>query len=174
MRYTLTLFLIVFVLSSEIINKADEIKEFAEYEDIELQFLFRTISFFPLFKKIAIEGIELCNNAMAFILSTDLFKYVKNVVIASRISHSTGNSYYSKGKALLAKLQIFKNGNKIFEKGLEIYNKYSGLFKNSKIDKNVINIIDKVNQSEIYHTYKKMNDTYNKAKDTYDKIKDYY
>ena len=69
MRYILSLFLIALISSSEIINKADEIKEFSEYENAELKILFRII---PLIDKISIVGIASYAKARAF---TNILKY---------------------------------------------------------------------------------------------------
>ena len=84
MRYIFALFLISLVSSSEIISKTDEIKEFAEYEDVELQYLFTIIAFIG---KLYAEGKALFASAWNFIIHTKVFKFVKNSIgIASKFS----------------------------------------------------------------------------------------
>jgi len=171
MRYILSLFLIVLVSSSEIINIADEIKKFPKYKDNELQNLFGII--IPIIEKISIAGIALCAKARLFINSTKILKYLKGSIgVGSRIIKG-GRSIIAI-QNLIQKSKIFYSGKQIFEKGREIYNKYSGIIKNPRIYRKNINTINKVKQSEIYQTYQKLRNTYNKAKDAYDKLKNYY
>ena len=170
MRYILTLFLIALVSSSEVINKSDEIKKFAEYEDNELQILFRI---FPIIEKICIAGIALCAKARAFINNTKILKYIKGAEgVDSKIMK--GRSGIITRQNLIQKSKIFYSGKQLFDKGREIYNEYSGIINSPRIDRKNINIIDKVKQGEIYQNYQKIRNTYNKAKDAYDKLKNYY
>ena len=165
MRYILSLFLIALISSSEIINKADEIKEFAQHENVDLKILFRIIS---LINKISFAGIALCIKARAFINKTKILKYIKgNIGAGSKIFKGERN-------LLLQKSKIFFVTKKIFNKGLIIYNKYSEIIKNPRINRENINAIDKVEQNKIYQTYQKIRDTFNEAKETYDKLKNYY
>ena len=146
MRYILTLFLIALVASTEIIDKADEIKEFSEYDDVQLQFLFGII---PFIGKAVAAVAGLFAKAKAFIAGTKVFKFVKGAITAGS--------------------KIFKFGKNIIDKGRTIYNKYKGIIQNTKIYKKVVGTIDKVKQSKIYQTYQKIKDTYNKGKDIYNK-----
>ena len=171
MRYILTLFLISLVASSEIIDKADEIKEFAEYEDVQLEFLFGLI---PIIGKVIGAAVGLFAKAKAFIVGTKVFKFVKGAIGVGSKIFKGAKAFVAKGQALLQKSKIFQTGKKIFDTGRQIYNKYSGMIKNSKIGRAVFNTIDKVKQSKIYQTYQKIKDTYNKGKEVYDKVKGYY
>ena len=171
MRYILTLFLITIVSSSEIINKSDEIKEFGEYEDVELQL---NLGIIPYIGKLYAAGIALCASARAFIVGFKVFKYVKNNLGTGAKVFKKSNSFMAKGKALIGMSRIFTTAKKIFDKGIAIYNKYNGITRDTKFDKKALGTIDKVIENEIYQTYQEMRDTYNKAKDTYDKIKNYY
>ena len=171
MRYILTLFLIALVSSSEIIDKADEIKEFAEYEDVQLEFLFGII---PFIGKAIAAAVGLFAKAKAFIVGTKVFKFVKGAIgIGSKIFKGA-KAFVAKGTALVQKSKIFQTGKKIFDAGRQIYNKYKGVIQNTKLYKKVVGTIDKVKQSKIYQTYQKIKDTYNKGKEVYDKVKDYY
>ena len=171
MRYILTLFLITIVSSSEIINKSDEIKEFGEYEDVELQL---NLGIIPYIGKLYVAGNALCASARAFIVGSKVFKHVKGAIgtVAKVIKKS--NPFIVKGRVLIEKSRIFTTAKKIFDKGIAIYNKYNGITRDTKFDKKALGTIDKVIENEIYQTYQEMRDTYNKAKDTYDKIKNYY
>ena len=171
MRYILTLFLIALVASSEIIDKADEIKEFAEYEDVQLEFLFGLI---PVIGKVIGAAVGLFAKAKAFIAGTKIFKFVKGAITAGKHIFSGAKAFIAKGKTLIEHSKIFQTGKKIFDAGKQIYNKYSGIIRNSKIGSRIINTIDKVKQSKIYQTYQKIRDTYNKGKEVYDKVKGYY
>ena len=171
MRYILTLFLIALVSSSEIINKADEIKEFSEYEDVELQFLFGII---PFIGKIVGAAVGLFAKAKAFIAGTKVFKFVKGAIGVGKKIFSGAKAFIAKGQALVQKSKIFQTGKKIFDAGRQIYDKYKGVIQNSKLYQRVVGTIDKVKQSKIYQTYQKIRDTYNKGKDIYDKVKGYY
>ena len=170
MRYILTLFLIALVSSSEIIDKADEIKEFSEYEDVELQFLWGII---PFIGKIVGAAVGLFTKAKAFIAGTKVFKFVKGAITAGSKIFKGASSFISKGRALLEKSKIFKFGKSVIDKGQAIYNKYKGIIQNSKLYKRVVGTIDKVKQSKIYQTYKKVRDTYNKGKEVYENVKDF-
>ena len=171
MRYILTLFLIALVSSSEIINKADEIKEFSEYGDVELQFLFGII---PFIGKIVGAAVGLFAKAKAFIAGTKVFKFVKGAIGVGKKIFSGAKAFIAKGQALVQKSKIFQTGKKIFDAGRQIYDKYKGVIQNSKLYQRVVGTIDKVKQSKIYQTYQKIRDTYNKGKDIYDKVKGYY
>ena len=171
MRYILTLFLIALVSSSEIINKADEIKEFSEYEDVELQFLWGII---PFIGKIVGAAVGLFTKAKAFIAGTKVFKFVKGAIGVGKKIFSGAKAFIAKGQALVTKSKIFQTGKKIFDAGKQIYDKYKGIVQNSKLYKRVVGTIDKIKQSKIYQTYQKIKDTYNKGKEVYDKVKDYY
>ncbi len=178
MRYILTLFLIALVSSSEIINKADEIQEFAEYDDVQLEFLFGLI---PVIGKIVAAGIGLFAKAKtvfagvkavvagvkAVVTGTKVFKFVKGAV-------TVGSKIFKGAKALIQNSKIFKFGKTIFEKGRAIYDKYKGIIQNTKLYRRVVNTIDKVKQSQIYQTYQKMKETYDKGKEIYDKATNYY
>jgi hypothetical protein len=171
MRYILTLFLIALVASTEIIDKADEIKEFSEYDDVQLQFLFGII---PFIGKAVAAVAGLFAKAKAFIAGTKIFKFVKGAIGVGSKIFKGAKGFIAKGKALLEKSKIFKFGKNIIDKGRTIYNKYKGIIQNTKIYKKVVGTIDKVKQSKIYQTYQKIKDTYNKGKDIYDKVKNYY
>jgi len=171
MRYILTLFLIALVSSSEIIDKADEIKEFAEYEDVQLEFLFGLI---PIIGKVIGAAVGLFAKAKAFIAGTKVFHFIKGAIGVGKKIFTGAKAFIAKGTALVQKSKIFQTGKKIFDAGRQIYNKYSGMIKNSKIGRVVFNTIDKVKQSKIYQTYQKIRDTYNKGKEVYDKVKGYY
>ena len=171
MRYILTLFLIALVSSSEIIDKADEIKEFAEYEDVQLEFLFGII---PFIGKAIAAAVGLFAKAKAFIVGTKVFKFVKGAIGVGKKIFSGAKAFIAKGKALVEHSKIFQTGKKIFDAGRKIYDKYKGIVQNSKLYRRVVGTIDKVKQSKIYQTYQKIKDTYNKGKEVYDKVKDYY
>ena len=171
MRYILTLFLIALVSSSEIIDKADEIKEFSEYENVELQFLFGII---PFIGKIVGAAVGLFAKAKAFIAGTKVFKFVKGAIGVGKKIFSGAKAFVAKGKALVEHSKIFQTGKKIFDAGRQIYDKYKGVIQNSKVYQRVVGTIDKVKQSKIYQTYQKIKDTYNKGKEVYDKVKGYY
>ena len=171
MRYILTLFLIALVSSSEIIDKADEIKEFAEYEDVQLEFLFGLI---PIIGKVIGAAVGLFAKAKAFIAGTKVFHFIKGAVGVGKKIFTGAKAFIAKGTALVQKSKIFQTGKKIFDTGRQIYNKYNTMIKNSKIGRAVLNTIDKVKQSKIYHTYQQIKDTYNKGKEVYDKVKGYY
>ena len=171
MKYILNLFLIALISSSEIINKSDEIKEFAEYEDIKLQ---NKYTIMELIGKIAIEGIKLYIKAKDFIIGTSIFKFIKDAIVVGSKFSKVEKDYISKGKALLQKAKIFKKAKNIFNKGFTIFNnRYKGFLRNTKVYKLPV-IIDMAKSREIIQFYKKINDTYNKTKDTYDEIKNYY
>ena len=171
MRYILTLFLIALVSSSEIIDKADEIKEFAEYEDVQLEFLFGII---PFIGKIIGAAVGLFAKAKAFIAGTKVFHFIKGAVGVGKKIIGGVKAFAAKGTALLQKSKIFQTGKKIFDAGRQVYNKYSAMIKHTKLGRKIIGTIDKVKQSKIYHTYQQIKDTYNKGKDIYDKVKNYY
>ena len=171
MRYFLTLFLIALVASSEIIDKADEIKEFSEYDDVQLQFLFGII---PFIGKAIAAAVGLFAKAKAFIAGTKVFKFVKGAIGVGKKIFSGAKAFVAKGKALVEHSKIFQTGKKIFDAGRQIYDKYKGVIQNSKIYQRVVGTIDKVKQSKIYQTYQKIKDTYNKGKEVYDKVKNYY
>ena len=171
MKYILTLFLITLISSSDIINKANEIKEFSEYEDAELQF---NLEIIPYIGAVYSSGKALFASAKAFIIGTKIFKLVKygNEEISKFCKE--GKDFISKGRDLLQKAKIFQLGRKTFYDGINIYNRYIGITRNPKLYKRIIATCDKVKLQKIYQIYKKMRDTYNKAKDIYDKIKNYY
>ena len=171
MRYILTLFLIALVSSSEIISKADEIKEFAEYDDVQLEFLLGLI---PIIGKVVTAAVGLFTKAKAFIVGTKVFKFVKGAIgVGSKIIKGA-KGFIAKGKALLEKSKIFKTGKELFDKGQSIYNKYKGVIQDSKLYKRVIGTIDKVKKSQMYQTYEKIKNTYDKGKEIYDQVKGYY
>jgi hypothetical protein len=122
MRYILTLFLIALVSSSEIIDKADEIKEFSEYEDVELQFLWGII---PFIGKIVGAAVGLFTKAKAFIAGTKVFKFVKGAITAGSKIFKGASSFISKGRALLEKSKIFKFGKIFSFKRLKNVKKYT-------------------------------------------------
>ena len=171
MRYILTLFLIALVSSSEIIDKADEIKEFAEYEDVQLEFLFGLI---PIIGKVIGAAVGLFAKAKAFIAGTKVFHFIKGAVGVGKKIFTGAKAFIAKGQALFQKSKIFQTGKKIFDAGKQIYDKYKGVVQNSKLYQRVVGTIDKVKQSKIYQTYQQIKDTYNKGKDIYDKVKGYY
>jgi len=180
MRYILTLFLISLVASSEIINKADEIQEFSEYDDVELQFFF-----IPFLVKAVTAGIGLIAKAKAIVTGAKIFKFVKGAVSVGSKIFKGAKGFIAKGKALLTKSKIFRTGKQIFERGKHLYTKYKGAIERTKIfqkgkrlyDKGV-NIYNKykaaLEKNKLYQTYKKVKNTYDQVKDTYDKVNDYY
>lgn len=123
MRYILTLFLISLVASSEIIDKADEIKEFAEYEDVQLEFLFGLI---PIIGKVIGAAVGLFAKAKAFIVGTKVFKFVKGAI-------GVGSKIFKGAKLLLLKDKLYYKNQK-----------FSKLEKKSLIlvDKSIINIVE--------------------------------
>jgi len=173
MRYILILFLITLASSSEIINKANEIKEYGEYEDVELQ-LNLNLGIIPFIGKVYAAGIALCASARAFIRGNNIFKYIKVAIGDASKMIRKPSPFISKGRALLQKSRFFITAKKIFDNGRTIYNKYNGITIDTNFDKKALGTIDKVIENEIFQTHQKMGDAYNKAKDTYDKIKNYY
>ena len=103
MRYILTLFLIALVASTEIIDKADEIKEFSEYDDVQLQFLFGII---PFIGKAVAAVAGLFAKAKAFIAGTKIFKFVKGAIGVGSKIFKGAKGFIAKGKALLEKSKI--------------------------------------------------------------------
>jgi hypothetical protein len=170
MKYILILFLIALVSSSEIIHKFDEIKEFSEYEEAELQLIFGII---PYIEKIATAGIALCASARNFLIGTKIIKFIKNLIRVPKIYKGI-NRLMTKKITLIENLRIFTFGKKIFDKGRAFYNKYKEMIRSPRLDLRTLRVIDKVNISKINQTYQKMKDTYNKAKNIYEKIKDFY
>jgi hypothetical protein len=169
MRYLLTLFLIALVSTSEIIDKADEIKEFGEYEDVELQSLFGLI---PIIGKIVAAGFELFAKAKAFIADTRIFEFAKGVIGA-------GRSIFKGAQTLFHKSKIFTTGKQIFDKGRRIINKFKGMSRVPiSFKKDLPNIYKRYKAIpeiiKIYRTYTEIIDTYNKGKEVYKEIKDYY
>ena len=104
MRYILSLFLIALISSSEIINKADEIKEFAQHENVDLKILFRIIS---LINKISFAGIALCIKARAFINKTKILKYIKGNIGA-------GSKIFKGERNIISRLNLLLQRSKIF------------------------------------------------------------
>ena len=174
MRYFLTLLLIALVSSSEIIDKAQEINELAEYDDIELQFF----PLIPILGKIVTAAIGIFTKAKAFIAGTKIFHAIKTAAGVATKFIGKGKALILKGKSLIEHSKIFQTGKKIFQTGQNIYNKYKGMIQNSKIVQRFKNTYDKikysVEKSKIYQTYKKVKETYDKGKEVYDKVKDYY
>ena len=168
MRYLLTLFLIALVSTSEIIDKADEIKEFGEYEDVELQFLFGLI---PIIGKIVTAGIGLFAKAKAVIAGTKIFKFVKGAI-------GVGKRIFSGARTLFQKSRIFRTGQQIFNKGRQIYNRYKGLVQRSRLFKKGSQIYNKyktiLENNKVYQTYKRVKHTYDEGKKVYDNINNYY
>ena len=168
MRYLLTLFLITLVSTSEIIDKADEIKEFGEYEDVELQFLFGLI---PVIGKIVTAGIGLFTKAKAVIAGSRIFRFVRGAI-------GVGRRIFGGAHHLLQKSRIFRTGQQIFNKGRQIYNKYRGIVQRSKLFKRGSQIYNKyktmLENSKVYQTYKEVKHTYDQGKEVYDKINNYY
>ena len=164
MGYILTLCLIVLASSSQIINKDDEIKEFAEYEDVELQFLYSII---PYFEKGCIAAISLCDKARSLAISTRKFKNVNGTkVIAPKI--------FKDRKLFIKQYPLFRNKHILrIENKTIACKQYNGLIKNSSIDKKV-STIDKFKLNEIYRNYQKIKEVYNKCKDIYLKGKESY
>jgi hypothetical protein len=164
MRYLLTLFLIALVSTSEIIDKADEIKEFGEYEDVELQFLFGII---PIIGKIVTAGIGLFAKAKAVIAGSRIFRFVRGAI-------GVGRRIFSGARTLIQKSRIFRTGQQIFNKGRQIYNKYKGIFQRSKLFRRGSQIYNKyktmLENSKVYQTYKKIKHTYDQGKKIYDNI----
>ena len=174
MRYFLTLLLIALVSSSEIIDKAQEINELAEFNDVELQFL----PFIPILGKIVTAAVGLFTKAKAFIAGTKIFHAIKTAAGVATKFIGKGKALILKGKSLIEHSKIFQTGKKIFETGKNIYDKYKGMIQNSKIVQRFKNTYDKVKysveKSKVYQTYKKVKETYDKGKEVYDKVKDYY
>ena len=172
MRYILTLFLIALASSSQIINKDDEIKEFDEYGDVELQYLLKINVIIPIIEKVCIVGIALCDKVNALKISA---KYFKNINRTKGISEiiKDNTKFIKKPNTPPQKVQILSEEKKIFEKGLRFCKKYRGLINNSRIDKKV-STIDKVKQNEIYQTYQKIKVTYNNCREIYEKVKEDY
>jgi hypothetical protein len=174
MRYFLTLLLIALVSTSEIIDKAQEINELAEYDNVELQFL----GFIPIIGKIVSAVVGIFTKAKAFIAGTKIFKAIKTAAgVVSKVV-GKGRSIIMKGKALIERSKIFQTGKKIIQTGKDIYNKYKGLIKNNPIVKRVTDTYTKVKNtiehSKVYQTYKKIKETYDKGKEFYDNVKNYY
>ena len=180
MRYILALFLISLVASSEIISKADEIQEFSEYDDVELQFFF-----IPFLVKAVAAGIGLIAKAKAVIAGAKIFKVVKGAIsIGSKIIKGA-KGFIAKGKTLLTKSKIFRTGKQIFERGRHVYTKYKGAIERTKLfqkgkrfyeqGRNIYNKYKTaLEKNKIYQTYKKVKNTYDQVKDTYDQVNDYY
>ena len=174
MRYFLTLLLIALVSTSEIIDKAQEINELAEYDNVELQFL----GFIPIIGKIVSAVVGIFTKAKAFIAGTKIFKAIKTAAgVVSKVV-GKGRNIIMKGKALIERSKIFQTGKKIIQTGKDIYNKYKGLIKNNPIVKRVTDTYTKVKNtiehSKVYQTYKKIKETYDKGKEFYDNVKNYY
>ena len=156
MRYILTLFLIVLASSSQIINKDDEIKEFAEYEDVELQ-LWNTI--ISIIKKACPATISLCHTAKVKYFSTK--KKISEILKGRKYFKNIQDTF----RYITRNLKVCKN---------------SSLINNSTIDKktNTIdkktNTIDKVKLSIIYKNYQKIKATYNKCKIIYEEANKNY
>ena len=174
MRYFLTLLLIALVSSSEIIDKAQEINELAEYDDIELQFF----PLIPILGKIVTAAIGIFAKAKAFIAGTKIFHAIKTAAGVAAKFIGKGKALILKGKSLIEHSKIFQTGKKIFQTGQNIYNKYKGMIQNSKLVQRFKTTYDKVKytveKSKVYQTYKKVKETYDKGKEVYDKVKDYY
>ena len=174
MRYFLTLLLIALVSTSEIIDKAQEINEVAEYDDVELQFL----PFIPILGKIVTAAIGIFTKAKAFIAGTKIFHAIKTAAGVATKFIGKGKDLIMKGKALIQNSKIFQTGKKIIQTGKNLYDKYKGMIKNNPLVKRVTDTVSKVKntieKSKIYQTYKKVKDIYDKGKDIYDKVKDYY
>ncbi len=108
MRYFLTLLLIALVSTSEIIDKAQEINELAEYDNVELQFL----GFIPIIGKIVSAVVGIFTKAKAFIAGTKIFKAIKTAAgVVSKVV-GKGRSIIMKGKALIERSKIFQTGKK--------------------------------------------------------------
>jgi hypothetical protein len=180
MRYILTLFLISLVASSEIIDKADEIKEFSEYDDVDLQFFF-----IPFIVKAVTAGIGLITKAKAIITGTKIFKFVKGAVSVGSKIVKGAKGLIAKGKALITKSKIFQTGKKIFERGKKVYDTFKATIEKSKLyqkgkrfyeqARNIYNKYKNIAEhNKYYKTYKEVKDTYDKVKGTYDQVKNYY
>jgi hypothetical protein len=157
------------VSTSEIIDKADEIKEFGEYEDVELQFfLFGLI---PIIGKIITVGAGIFAKAKAFIAGTKIFKFAQGAFRA-------GRGIFKGAQTLFHKSKIFTTGQRIFNKGRQIYKKFKGVFERSKLFKKGSEVYNKyktmLEKNKIYQTYKKIKHIYEQGKDVYKEITDYY
>ena len=181
MRYILTLFLISLVASSEIIDKADEIKEFSEYDDVELQIFF----LIPFIAKAISVGIGLIAKAKLIFTGAKIFKFVKGAISVGSKIVKGARGFISKGKALLGKSKFFRTGKQILEKGRQYYNKFKGTIEKSRLYQKGKRLYDKgrniynkyknmIENNKYYKAYKKVKDTYDEVKDYYDKGKDFY